>query len=125
MRRTTDMSDSGNGPELLVCIVKDHHQVEEILTGFLELGIKGATVVDARGMGQILSTDIPIFAGFKALFPGGTSGTYVILSVIEQNLIDEAILLANEICENLNKAGAGFLFTVPVARVMGLAEEIK
>ena len=119
------MSESGKVSELLVCIVKDHHQVEEILTGFLELGIKGATVVDARGMGQILSTDIPIFAGFKALFPGSASGTYVILSVVEHDLIDDAIRLANEICENLNKAGAGFLFTVPVGRVLGLAEEIK
>ena len=119
------MSESGMVPELLVCIVKDHHQVEEILTGFLELGVKGATVVDARGMGQILNTDIPIFAGFKALFPGGTSGTYVILSVVEHDLIDDAIRLSDEICENLNKAGAGILFTIPVGRVIGLAEEIK
>ena len=119
------MFESGRAPELLVCIVKDHHQVEEILTGFLELGIKGATVVDARGMGQILNADIPIFAGFRSLFPGGTSGTYVILSVVEHHLIEDAILLADEICENLKNAGAGFLFTVPVGRVIGLAEEIK
>ena len=118
------MSKRVKEPELLVCIVKDHHQVEEILTGFLEIGIKGATVIDSRGMGQILSNDIPIFAGFKALFPSGT-GTYMILSVVENNLIEDAIRLADEICGNLEKAGAGFLFTVPVRRVKGLAEEIR
>jgi nitrogen regulatory protein PII len=102
----------------------DHHILEEILTGFLEIGIKGATVLDARGMGQIIATDIPIFAGFKALFPGGSSGTYMILSVIEQDFIEPAIELADEVCGGLDAAGSGFLFTLPVSRVKGLAREI-
>jgi nitrogen regulatory protein PII len=119
------MSENGKGSELLVCIVKDHHQVEEILTGFLEMGIKGATVMDARGMGQILSTDVPIFAGFKALFPGGSSGTYVILSIVENDRVDEAIDLADEVCGSLSKAGTGIAFTLPVERVKGLAREIR
>ena len=119
------MSEKLVGPELLVCVVKDHHQVEEMLEGFLEMGIRGATVLDGRGMGQILTTEIPIFAGFKSLFPGGTSGTYVILSVVNGELVEEAIRLAEEICGSIDKAGAGFLFTVPVNRVQGLAEEIR
>ena len=119
------MSEKLVGPELLVCVVKDHHQVEEMLEGFLELGIRGATVLDGRGMGQILTTEIPIFAGFKSLFPGGTSGTYMILSVVNGEQVDEAIRLAEEICGSIDKAGAGFLFTVPVNRVQGLAEEIR
>jgi hypothetical protein len=118
------MSKESSGTELLVCIVKDHHQVEEILTGFLELGITGATVLDGRGMGQILSTDVPIFAGFKALFPGGSGGTYMIYSVIESKLVDDIIKLTEEICGNLENAGAGFLFTVPVSRVKGFAKVI-
>ncbi len=119
------MSDRGGDSELLVCIVKDHHQVEEMLEGFLELGIRGATVVDGRGMGQILATEVPIFAGFKALFPGGASGTYMIFSVVDQEHVEKAIRLAEEICASIDKAGAGFLFTVPVSRVRGLAEEIR
>ena len=119
------MSKRGTDNELLVCIVKDHHQVEEILTGFLELGIRGATVVDGRGMGQILSTDVPIFAGFRNLFPGGSSGTYVILSVVEEGRIEDATALVNEVCEDLEKAGAGFVFSVPVNHVRGFAQEIQ
>lgn len=119
------MSSHSGEPELLICIVKEHHQVEEILTGFLEIGIRGATTIDGRGMGQILSSDVPIFAGFKALFPGGSSGTYLILSVVEQHLVEDAIRLADEICGNLSKAGTGILFTIPVKRIKGLAEEIR
>lgn len=117
------MSEAGARPELLVCFVKDHHHVEEILTGFLELDIKGATVLDGRGMGQILSTEVPIFAGFKSLFPGSTAGTYTILTVVDRELVDEAIRLVEEVCGALDRPGSGFVFTVPVSRVRGLGRE--
>ncbi len=119
------MSSTGGDHQLLVCIIKDHHQVEEILTGFLELGIRGATVIDGRGMGQILSTDVPIFAGFKNLFPGGSSGTYVLMSVVTEEVIEPAAALVNEVCEDLEQAGTGFLFTLPVGYVKGFAREIQ
>jgi len=119
------MSEAATAQELLICIVKDHHLVEEILMGFLELGIRGATVLDGRGMGQILSTEVPIFAGFKSLFPGGSSGTYVIFSVVEQERVAQAMELAEDVCGDFARAGTGFLFTVPIGRVKGLAAEIR
>ncbi len=117
--------ESGNGMELFVCIVKSHRHVEEILTGFLEFGIRGATVVDGKGMGQIISLEIPIFSGFKSLFPGGGASTYMIISVIEQKLIPRAVELAEEVCGDFSEPGNGFLFTVPVNRVKGMAGEIE
>jgi hypothetical protein len=117
--------DMASTAELLVLVLKDHHQVEEILTGFLELGLRGATVVEGRGMGQILSTEVPIFAGFKTLFPGGNAGTYMILSVVDHGILDDAISLAEEICGDFSRAGTGFLFTLPVGRVKGLARAIE
>lgn len=119
------MSERVSAQELLVCIVMDHHQVEEILTGFLELGIRGATVLDGRGMGSILSNEVPIFAGFQSLFPGSTAGTYAILSVLAEPQVEEAIRLADEVCGDFSKPGTGFLFTVPVKRMKGLAEELR
>ena len=119
------MSEAAAPHELLVCIVMDHHQVEEILTGFLELGVRGATVVDSRGMGAILSNEVPIFAGFRTLFPGGGAGTYAILSVLAVEQVDDAMAMADEVCGGFSKPGTGFLFTVPVGRMKGLAEELR
>lgn len=118
-------TDGYTDAELLVCVVKSHGHVEEILTGFLELGVRGATVSDVKGMGQIISFDIPIFAGFKSLFPGGGANTYMILSVIEKNLLSRAVQLVEEICGAFKTPGTGFLFTVPVTCVKGMAEEIS
>lgn len=111
--------------ELMVCIVKSHRKVEEMLTGFLELGIRGATVVDVKGMGQIITTQIPIFTGFKSLFPGWGADTYMILSVVDAANVERAFKMAEEVCGDFNKPGVGIAFTVPVTRVMGMAGEWK
>lgn len=111
--------------ELLVSIVKSHRHAEEILTGFLELGIRGATVIDGRGMGQVIATDIPIFAGFKSLFPVGGGATYVILSVMDDDLVAAAETLVDEVCGGLEHPGTGVIFSIPIDRVRGLAQEFR
>ena len=62
---------STSGRQLVIAVVKGQRHVELVMEGFLELGLPGATVVDAKGMGQIVSTEIPIFSSFRALFPAG------------------------------------------------------
>lgn len=116
------MSEPTSGPQLLFIIVKDHHQVEELLMGFLDIGIRGATVIEGRGMGQILSTEVPIFAGFRSLFPGGTAGTYLVLSVIDGDHVEDAVRMAQEVCGDFGRPGAGVMFTLPVGRIEGLAK---
>jgi len=111
--------------ELFVGIVKSHRHAEEILTGFLELGVRGATVVDGRGMGQVIATDIPIFSGFKGLFPVGGGATYVILSAMDSSQIEPASDLVDEICAGLEHPGTGVVFTLPLSTVRGLAKEIR
>ena len=119
------MSESKKGEtELLVCIVKNHRHVEEILTGFLELGIRGATVADVKGMGQIIMKDIPIFTGFESLFPGGGTHTFMLMSVVGKDDLPRATRLVEEVCGSLTKPGTGFLFTLPVNHVHGMAKEI-
>jgi hypothetical protein len=115
------MSEPTSGPQLLVVIVKDHHQVEELLMGFLDLGIRGATVIEGRGMGQILSSEVPIFAGFRSLFPGGSAGTYLVLSVVEGGQLEDGLRMAREVCGDFDRPGAGVLFTLPLGHVEGLA----
>lgn len=111
--------------QMLVVVVKDHRHVEEILTGFLELGLRGATVIDARGMGQIVSSDIPIFTGFKSLFPGWGDDTYMILSVVDPDSREKAFRLARDVCGSFESPGSGIMFTLPVFHVEGLAKEIQ
>lgn len=106
--------------KLLIIIVKGGNRLEDLLTGFLEIGISGASVLDARGMGQVISSDVPIFAGLKTLFPGAEGQSQVILSVVSPEKAQEAMTVVHEIYGSLDEPGSGIAFTVPVEDLSGL-----
>lgn len=109
---------------LLVCILKDYRRVEEILLGFLELGVTGGTVLEGRGMGQLLGSEVPIFAALRGLFPGSVSDSNVILAVMRAEKAELCLDLIERIAGPLDQPGSGVAFTVPVVQVRGLMPEI-
>ena len=109
---------------LLVAVINDPEKVDEILSGFLELGITGATVLNSEGMGSVLSHDIPIFAGLQTLISGSRPQNRMILSVVEEDVVDQVVALMQEVSGNLNAPATGIVFTLPVDRVVGLAPEL-
>jgi nitrogen regulatory protein P-II 1 len=109
---------------LLVAVINDPEKLDEILSGFLELGVTGATVVSSEGMGRLLSHDIPIFAGLQTLISGSRPQNRMIFSVVPDLLVDPAVELLQEICGNLASPATGIVFVLPVDRVVGLAPEL-
>ncbi len=109
---------------LLVAVINDPEKVDEILSGFLELGITGATILSSEGMGSVLSHDIPIFAGLQTLISGSRPQNRMIFSVVPEEKVDSVVALLQEISGNLNAPATGILFTIPVDRVVGLAPEL-
>ena len=111
---------------LLIFICNDPDRLEEVLEGYLEVGITGATVVDSLGMGHILASEVPIFAGFQAVFSSASAYNKTILSVIkEPSKVDEALDMIEEICGTLGDPGVGIAFTVQLDRVRGLMPELE
>jgi len=111
--------------QLLVAIINHVEQVDDILAGFVELGITGATIVGSKGMGRVLSTDVPIFAGLRSLTARSRPGNQTILCVADDAKVESAITMIQRICGDMGKAGAGIVFVVPVARVVGLKPELE
>jgi nitrogen regulatory protein PII len=110
---------------LLVYVCNQAEKLDEILEGFLEIGITGATVIDSVGMGQIISSEVPIFAGFRALFRGASSVNKTIISVVDERAkVDAARGIVEEAVGSLDVPGAGIFFTIPVADVKGLKPEL-
>jgi nitrogen regulatory protein PII len=110
--------------QLLIAVVNEPEKVDEILSGFLELGITGATVLNSEGMGRVLSHDIPIFAGLQTLISRSRPQNRTIFSVIEDEKVDPAIALLQEVCGDLTAPATGIAFTFPLDRVVGLAPEL-
>lgn len=111
--------------QLLIAVINHPEKLGEILSGFVELGVTGATIVDSEGMGRVLSADIPIFAGLEALAARSRPQNHTIFSVIrEPAKVDEVVRLLQEICGDLHDPATGIVFTLPVNRVVGLAPEL-
>ena len=108
---------------LLVAVLNSPDDVDAILAGFVELGVRGATAINSEGMGRVLSHDIPIFAGLQTLLNRSGPENRTILTVVSADLIDPIISLIQESCGDLEKPATGIIFTLPVDRVVGLAKQ--
>lgn len=110
--------------KLLILILNKVEKLEEVLEGFLEIGITGATVIDSVGMGHVLSEEVPIFDGLRFMFAGTKPHNKTIFSAIKDEKEKPAIELLQKILGDLNQPGTGIVFTIPVEKVEGLKPEI-
>ncbi len=101
--------------ELLVCVINKPELLEDVLAGFIEVGVGDCTVIDSKGMGTIIANEIPIFSGFKNLFSGARESNYTVFSVIQDaKTLEDAIKIVKEIFSRMEEPDAGVIFTLPV-----------
>ncbi|MFO7588920.1 MAG: hypothetical protein R6X22_12765 [Gemmatimonadota bacterium] len=111
--------------ELLIAVINDVDRMDEVLAGFLEIGITGATILDSEGMGRVLSHEIPIFAGLQTLISRSRPQNQTLFSVIDDpEKVERAIALLQDVCGRFDDPATGIAITVPVNRVVGLAPEL-
>ena len=110
---------------LLIAVVNQEEKLEEVLSGFMEIGVTGATVINSEGMGRLLAREVPIFAGLAALQRRTRPRNQTLFAVIQDDAkVDRALALLQEVCGSLDEPGTGIAFTVPVTRVVGLKPEM-
>jgi nitrogen regulatory protein PII len=111
--------------QLLIAVINQEEKLDEILSGLVELGVTGATIISSEGMGRVLSHDIPIFAGLETLAARSRPQNQTLFSVIrEDEKVDAVIALLEEICGSFEHPATGIVVTVPVNRAVGLAPEL-
>lgn len=108
--------------ELFICVINSPDAVDDILAGLLEIGVTGCTIIDSKGMGKVISQDIPIFAGFKGMFTGSRESNVTIFSVMETELVEKAMALIEEIYMSFSEPSSGIAFSLPVNKVKGLSK---
>jgi len=116
------MSDAESpqpGHKLFLVILDRPELVDELLTGFLDLGVPGATVIESRGMGSIIRQEMPIFAGLASLFPENT-GSRIVLSVLPDHLLDNVFALVEEVVGHLEQSNSAVCVTLPVDQFRGI-----
>ncbi|MGD2136281.1 MAG: hypothetical protein PVF27_08975 [Gemmatimonadales bacterium] len=109
--------------ELLVCVINREEKLEEILAGFAELGVSGATVVNSEGMARLIAGELPVLSDLQSLLARSRPQNTTVFSVMESGaMVDRAIRVVEDALGDLSTPATGIVFTVPVARVAGLAD---
>lgn len=111
--------------QLLVAVINHEELVDDILAGFVELGITGATILESKGMGRVLSHDVPIFAGIRSLNFWSRSANRTLFCLADEAKVEAAIAMIQETCGDMSEPGVGIIFTLPVSRVVGIAPELE
>lgn len=101
--------------KLLVLIARSEESFDPVITALLDAGITGATVLESRGIGAIIRSEMPIFAGLAALLPQ-TTGSRVILSVATGEKIESLMRYLDQLPRERRPIGV----TMPVESVLGL-----
>ena len=111
--------------QLLVTVVNEPQALDDVLSGFIEVGITGATIINSEGMARVLTHDIPLFAGIQTLISRSRAQNYTIFSVVEDDhKVEAAIELIQDVCGRLDQPGTGIVFTIPINRAVGVAPEL-
>ncbi len=116
------MSEPEEAMKLCVIILDDPELTDALITGFLEIGIPGATVIESRGMGQIVRQDMPLFAGLAALFPE-TTGSRMILSAMPQDLVESVFDLVDALLAAQEGSHVIICFTLPIEEFRGIRKQ--
>ncbi|OGF99296.1 MAG: hypothetical protein A3F83_13195 [Candidatus Glassbacteria bacterium RIFCSPLOWO2_12_FULL_58_11] len=115
------MANTRAEPLLMILVLNHEELLEEVLAGFLEIGIGGATILDSMGMGRVLAFDIPIFAGLRGALAGGRPHNKTILSVLpDRETYEKAVELIEDVCGSLQDPGNGIVFALPLLDARGV-----
>jgi nitrogen regulatory protein P-II 1 len=98
---------------LLIAVINNEEILDDLMTGWLDMGITEATVAETTDLVQLISTHIPIFAGFRSLTTGGMPHNRTVFTAIEKReTLDQAVRFLEFLCERTEKQRQGTYFVV-------------
>jgi hypothetical protein len=111
---------------LLIIVINDEDLLEDLITGWLDIGITGATVMESTDLLQLISQHIPIFAGFRSFAGTGVRHNKTLLIGIEtKKILDNAVKFLEIVCAETRKPSRGTYFVIPIVEMGYLGAEIS
>jgi nitrogen regulatory protein PII len=105
----------------MIYVLNDVHLLDKFIVSLKNHGIKGATIINSTGMGRMLSEsdDMNIIGTLSILFNGPRAESRVILMALEDQQVDIALKIIDDIAGDLSKPNSGIVFTVPIDYIKG------
>jgi hypothetical protein len=104
----------------MIYILHEDRYLTEVLESLLEIGIRGASILDSVGMLHFMSQEVPLFAGFRSLLKGSKPFNKMILSVIQdRERLEVALETVNRTVGGIENGERGILFSIKLDDVIG------
>jgi len=118
-------SEKDTGMYLLMVVINNEDLLDDLITGWLDIGITGATVLESTDFVQLISTHIPIFAGFRTLTGGGMHHNKTIFAAVEKKAtLDSAVAFLEALCRRTGKPHQGIYFVAPLLQFAHLGKPL-
>ena len=107
----------------LIAVIHNEELFDELITGWLDLGITDSTVIETTDSLQRISQNVPIFAGFRSLTSGGMRHNQAIFTAIQdKGILDAAINFLETLCQEAAKPDQGIYYVLPMTHVKRLGD---
>lgn len=98
---------------LLIAVINNEEILDELMTGWLDMGITDATVAETTDLVQLISAHIPIFAGFRSLTTGGMPHNRTVFTAIKkQEVLDQAVRFLEHLCGRTKRKRQGSYYVL-------------
>lgn len=110
---------------VLFLVLNKTEYLDDILSAFVEIGVKGATILDSQGMGSALAYNgneqFRPFGFLKDFLDSSRPYNKTIFTVLEsKELVKKVTDTVNDILGDIKKPGIGLMFTVKVDEIFGM-----
>lgn len=110
---------------VLFLVLNKTEYLDDILSAFMEIGVKGATILDSQGMASAIVYDeeqhLPLFGSLKNFLNSSHPYNKTIFTVIEsEHLVEKAVEAVHDVVGDICKPGVGLMFTVPIGKIYGM-----
>lgn len=111
--------------QLLVLILNKIECLNDILKEFMSHEIKGATILESRGMVHSLAEydELRFFSSLRRVLDPDHKESKTVLAVIPEEKIQTVSEIVNRVTGGLDKPDTGIIFTLPVNYVEGIGDK--
>ncbi len=106
--------------QLVIFVLSRTELLDAFLITLAENGIRGATVLDSKGMAHALPKESSFAASLRLLLTPGHEESKTILMVVPEEKVPVVSQTVKEVCGDLNGPESGILFALPVSYTEGI-----
>ncbi len=110
--------------KLLFIVLNKVEMLEALLETMTARGLRGATVIDSKGMVRLLTEneELPLFGSLRYLIDSDTDDNKTIFMVLSEEQTQIAKQTVRDIFGDLSKPNTAIMFTLPVDDVEGIGD---